>query len=49
MMTKKQGVEVGVGITLGQHCTTQISRGPKYAVYGILHFLIVTLRKVKRN
>lgn len=49
MMTIKQGVEAGVGIILGQHCTTQISRGPTYAMYSILNFLIVTLRKVKRN
>lgn len=47
MMTKKK--QVGVGITLGQPCTTQISHGPKYTMYGILHFQIVTLRKVKRN
>lgn len=49
MMTMKLGVELGVGITLGQHCTIQISCGPKYAIYVILNFLGGTLRKVKRN
>lgn len=49
MMTIKQGVEAGVGITLGQHCTTQISRGPTDAMYVILNFLISHIKESKEK